>query len=77
MLRPLLGSTPHASFVLMEDRALMQDQFQLWNNISTGPQEKLRPDHGRCSLSLRKVLSACSSYDCAQASLQTGRRRRV
>ncbi len=36
MLRPLLGSTPHASFVLMEDRALMQDQFQLWNNISTG-----------------------------------------
>jgi hypothetical protein len=38
VLRLLLGSTPHASFIHQDDRALMQDRFQFWNDISTGQQ---------------------------------------
>src|SRR5216683_1969109 len=38
VLRLLPGSTPHASFIHQDDRALMQDRFQFWNDISTAQQ---------------------------------------
>ncbi len=38
VLRLLLGSTPHARFIHQDDRVLMQDRFQFWNDISTGQQ---------------------------------------